>query len=224
MDKLAIIVPAYNEEKQISSTIEDLKNNNYLNIILVDDGSKDKTSELAEEKGATVLKHIINRGQGAALQTGISYALLHNFEIIITFDADGQHQAKDIKALVQPLLEKKADIALGSRFIKENNIPISRKILLKGSILVDWFFSKIKLTDTHNGLRALSRKAAEKIEITERGMAHASEIIQQIKANKLRYCEVPITIRYTEDTLKKGHGSFSQAAKVLCRLIWNKIT
>ena len=221
---IAIVIPAFNEEKNIAKVINDLKKNGYNDIIVVDDGSTDNTHSKALENGAIVLKHIINRGQGAALRTGIEYALKRGAKAIVTFDADGQHKAKDIKKLVVPIKKGIADVALGSRFIgkAKEKIPFSRKILLKIATLMIWFFYGTKMSDAHNGLRCFSPKAAEKIKITQDGMSHASEIIEEIVRNRLNYIEVPVEIRYTKTSLAKGHGSLAQAIKILWDMFWKK--
>lgn len=218
-----IIIPAYNEEKRIVEVIRELKSNNYKNIIVIDDGSRDNTGKIAEKEGVIVLKHILNRGQGAALQTGVNYALDNGADYIVHFDADGQHQAKDIENLLNPLKKGNFDVALGSRFLEGSaEIPKSRALFLKGSIIIDWLFSGLKLTDTHNGFRAFSRNAAKKINITEDGMTHASEIIQQIRDNRIKYIEVPVDIKYSKEIMKKGQSPF-HAINILFRLIFKKI-
>lgn len=222
MDPL-IIIPAYNEEKSISKVITDLKSNSYDNILVVDDGSKDKTAEIAKKHNVKVIRHFINRGQGAALQTGTEYALRNGTEVIVHFDADGQFLAEDIDDLIKALKEG-YDIALGSRFLEKKpvNIPLSKKITLKGGVLFTKIFSNISLTDTHNGFRAMTREAAEKIRITQDGMAHASEIIDQISKNKLKYREVPVTVIYSDYSISKGQSilnSFKIAFSLLIRKI-----
>jgi len=222
--KVFVVIAAYNEKDSISRVIEDLHKNSYRNVIVVDDGSKDNTPQIAERKKAIVLQHILNRGQGAALKTGIDFALTKGADIIITFDADGQHQAKEIKKLMKPVASGKVDIALGSRFIDhKSDMPLGRVILLKGSVLVQRLFYGLKLTDAHNGFRAFSRKAAQKIEITADRMAHASQIINEISKKKISYTEVPVTILYTKYSMEKGVGSFSQACKILWRMILDKL-
>lgn len=221
IDKVYFIVPALHEEKSIGKVIRGLKEHDYHKIVVIADGSNDKTAEKAEEAGAELLVHIINRGQGAALRTGIEYALEEGAEVIVTFDSDGQHQAKDIKRLLKALPGN--DIVLGSRFLQKNNIPFSRKVLLHGSRIVIWLFYGLWLTDAHNGLRAMTREAAKRIEIKSDRMEHASEIIGEIKRNKLRYAEVPMTVVYSDDTMKKGLGSYSGALKILGKMVLQKL-
>ena len=217
-----IVIAAYNEEKNISSVVKGLQKAGYSNIIVVDDGSKDNTFAVAEKTGATVLQHSINRGQGASLKTGIDYAVLQGADIIVTFDADGQHRVEDLPAMIKPVAEGKVDITVGSRFLKKTKVPLLRKLLLKGSVLVVWIFYRMKMTDAHNGFRAMSRKAAEKIDITCDRMAHASEIVEEIRKKNLNYREIPVTILYTEETLKRGHGSYFGAAKILGRMMFKR--
>jgi len=217
--KTFIVIPAYNEEKSITNVVKELKQNNYKNIVVIDDGSKDKTYEAAKREGVIVLKHILNRGQGAALKTGIDYALSNGTGIIVTYDADGQHSVKDIKNIIKPVKNKKVDIALGSRFLKKNKTPFIRKLFLKGGAFIIFLMYGIKLTDSHNGFRAMSRKAAEKIEIKSDGMEHASEILEQVKKKRLKYKEIPVTIKYTDYSVKRGQSTLN-SFKILFKMIF----
>jgi glycosyltransferase involved in cell wall biosynthesis len=180
----------------------------YPNVVVVDDGSRDNTSSEAKRAGATVLRHMINRGQGAALQTGIEYSVRHNADVIVTFDADGQHRVEDIGRLVGALRGNDADIAVGSRFLElQSKMPVIRRLLLRVATRFMRFTSGVPLTDAHNGLRAIRRRAAEKIHLTIDGMAHASEIVDQIYEKKMRVTEVPVVIRYSEYSMHKGQSS-----------------
>lgn len=220
-----VVIAAYNEAKTIGKVIDGLKKEGYSNIVVIDDGSKDKTFIEAKKHGAITLRHIINRGQGAALQTGITYSLLKNAKYIIHFDADGQHNPKDIEKLLIPIRSNKVDVCLGSRFLKKQKIPFKRKLILKGAVLIMWIFYGVRLTDAHNGLRAFSNKAAKRVIITSDRMEHASEIIEKIKTNNLKYKEVPVTIKYTKETLengRKGQGNFD-SLKILIKMILKKM-
>lgn len=218
-----IIIPAYNEEKMIDKVIEGIKKEGFSNIIVVDDGSTDNTSLAAKKSGAKVLRHVVNLGQGSAIETGLSYARKKNASIIVTFDADGQFLASEIKKVIKPILEKKADIVLGSRFLgKTINMPFLKKITLKLAIIFTDIFSDIKLTDTHNGFRAFSKKALNKIFINHSQMAHASDIIDQIKRNNLKYQEVPVTVVYSDYSIKKGQ-SILNGIKIIIDLIFEKL-
>lgn len=222
--KVFIVIPAFNEGSVIGDVINGIKNAGYENILVINDGSRDNTEHAARNAGAEVLSHIINRGQGAALRTGIEYLKEnHDPEVIVTFDADGQHQAEDIQRIVKPVLEENFDIALGSRFLEiENEVPAFRKILLKAGIVFTYFVSGIKLTDAHNGFRALGKKAIDSIQISQRGMTHASEIVEEIQAKNLRHKEIPVKILYTAYSKAKGQhasNSFKIASKILLRKI-----
>ncbi|MEM2916073.1 MAG: glycosyltransferase family 2 protein [Candidatus Woesearchaeota archaeon] len=224
-NKVFIVIAAFNEEHSVPKVIKGLRRAGYNNIVVVDDGSKDRTFEAALDAGATVLRHVVNRGQGAALQTGIDYALQEGADIIVTFDADGQHRVEDIPAMVKPVADGEVDITFGSRFLKkesQKNVPFLRKLYLKIGILVLLLFYGVRMTDAHNGFRALSRDAAKKIRITADRMAHASEIVEEVHRLNLKYREVPVIIRYTEETLKKGHGSFREGCRILYTMFVKK--
>lgn len=218
-----IVIAAYNEEHSIGHVVQGLVKAGYKNVVVVDDGSKDKTSEIAKKFTKHVVRHKFNQGQGAGLRTGIKYALKHGAEIIVTFDADGQHRVEDIPALIKPVANGEVDVALGSRFLKGgSDVPFFRKIILKIGILVVWLFYGIKLTDVHNGFRALSRKAAEQIEITMNRMEHASEILSEIKKKHLRYVEVPVVIKYTKYSQEHGQSSWN-ALKIFYKMLVHKL-
>lgn len=225
MKKVFIVIPAYNEESSIDLVLDSLVKGGYKNLVVVDDGSTDSTHKIASKHPIFLLKHPINRGQGAALKTGIDFAVLQGAEVVVTFDADGQHQVKDIKNLIDPVIKGEVDISLGSRFLKKSvsTVPLLRKIYLKIGALVILVMYGIKLTDSHNGLRALSRKAAEKIEIRCDKMDHASEIVEQIKKKKLRYREIPVDIRYTDYSVKHGQNYIINAFNIFLRMIFKKL-
>jgi glycosyltransferase involved in cell wall biosynthesis len=218
-----IIIPAYNEGKMIGKVVADIKKEGYKNIIVVDDGSSDNTYEVAKKAGAKVLRHVVNLGQGAAIETGLEYARQKKAEIVVTFDADGQFLASEIEKIIEPVIKRNVDVVLGSRFLgKAVNMPFLKKITLKAAIIFTDIFSDIKLTDTHNGFRAFSKKAINKIFINQRQMAHASDIIDQIKRHNLKYYEVPVTVLYSEYSMKKGQSIFN-AIKIFFDLIFDKL-
>ncbi len=213
-----IVLPAFNEEKKIGEVIRELKSKGYNNLVVIDDGSQDRTAEIAENYGADVLVHVINRGQGAALKTGIKYCLSKNADIIVTFDSDGQHLPEDISKLTKPIVNNEAEVCIGSRFLENTtNAPFIRRLFLRsGAVLLSKMY-KLNLTDSHNGLRALSRTAAQKINLTSDRMEHASELLEQISKNQLKYKEVPVTIQYTQYSLDHGQRSWA-AFKILYRM------
>lgn len=175
-------------------------------VIVVDDHSEDETAKLAFESGAIVIKHPMNLGQGAALQTGFNFALKEGADIVITFDADGQHRIEDALKMVEVIAADQADIVCGSRFLgaKSFNMPLSKKIWLRLATIFVRITTGVKVTDAHNGLRALSKKALKLISIKQNRMSHASEIISNIRKHRLRYKEIPVTILYTEYAIAKG--------------------
>lgn len=216
---LFIVIAAYNEAGAIGAVVRELRAA-YSNVVVVDDGSHDATAQTAHEAGAIVLRHLLNRGQGAALQTGIAYALRSGAEIVVTFDADGQHQPSDIPALARPIVAGEVDVCLGSRFLEHGgSVPFGRRMLLAGAIVFTRITSGLKLSDAHNGLRAFSRKAASMLDIHLDRMAHASELIDQIRSSGLPYREVPVHIRYTEYSLAKGQRSSAALRVALDYLI-----
>ena len=219
MDKVFVLIPAFNEEFSIGKVVKDLKKNGYENILVVDDGSSDNTKEAAEKAGALVLRHVINRGQGAALQTGMSY-LKDKADVVIHFDADGQHDPRQISRFLKKI--KRYDIVLGSRFLdSSSNVPLSKRVLLKAAIFVSFVMTGLRLTDTHNGFRALNKKALQRIYLNQDDMAHATEILDQIKSNNLKYCEVPVTIKYTRYSMSKGQ-SLLNSVRILLKNFYHK--
>ncbi len=218
----SIVIAAYNESRMIGAVVAELRAAGYP-VIVVDDGSRDDTAEAASSNGAIVVRHPINLGQGAALQTGIEFALEQGAETIVTFDADGQHRVADIPALCEALIKSQADFALGSRALGASvNAPLSRRILLK---LATWFTrlsTGMRVTDTHNGLRAMTRRGAQALKLRQNRMAHASELLQQIADSRLRYVEVPVTIQYSAYSLAKGQ-SLGDALTILIDLIARRV-
>jgi len=202
-----VVVPAYNEARVVAGVVAELKPDAH-RIVVVDDGSSDSTAEMAAECGAVVLRHPINLGQGAALQTGIEFALARGAELIVTFDADGQHRTADVARLIDALEAERADFALGSRFLGSAvNIPPLRRMLLRAATLFTRLTTGLALTDAHNGLRAMTRRGALRIRLRQNRMAHASEILGQIAASGLKYVEVPVTIDYSSYSRAKGQRS-----------------
>jgi glycosyltransferase involved in cell wall biosynthesis len=214
-----VIIPAYNEEKNIARVLAGLKKI-AANILVVDDASSDRTPEICRDQGVFCISHKINRDQGAALQTGNEAALDLGAEVIVHFDADGQMKPEEIADMVEPILNNKADITLGSRFINnKTKMPwTKRHLILKPAIIFNWIFTGIKLSDAHNGFRALSAEAAKKINIRQDGKSHASEILEQIYEHKLRWQEVPVEIIYNE----YGQG-FMGGLKIIKNLLLSRI-
>jgi glycosyltransferase involved in cell wall biosynthesis len=198
------VIAAYNEARVIGRVIADVQRHGY-HVAVVDDGSADATAEVARQAGAQVVQHPVNLGQGAALQTGVEYALERGADAVVTFDADGQHRAQDIASLLAALDQKGVDFALGSRFLGASiALPPSRRLLLKAATWFTRVTTGLALTDTHNGLRAMTRRGASRIALRQNRMAHASELLEQIARSGLGYVEVPVTIEYSAYSLAKG--------------------
>lgn len=229
MARVIAVIPAYNEESRVAVPVQDALSVCDA-VVVVDDCSTDRTGQAAYIAGAYVLRHVINRGQGAALQTATDFALHHlGADIVVHFDADGQMSASDIPHMIQPIVNDEADVVLGSRFLDKEveNMPVSRRAVHVGARLFTLLMSGIRLTDTHNGFRALSKDAAKKLRISLDRMAHASEILDLIVARKLRVVERPVTIRYTKETLAKSlraqGGSITRALRIVKDLIKKRL-
>jgi glycosyltransferase involved in cell wall biosynthesis len=225
--RVAVVIAAFNEGESIASVIaavpKKINTNDSVNVIVIDDGSRDETATVAKKVGAIVLRHPINRGQGAALKTGFEYAKIHNYDVVVTFDADGQHRPEEIEPMVNMLFSEKVDVVLGSRFLgSATNMRFSRKLTLKLGILFTRIVSRIKLTDTHNGFRAIRVSALKKMYLVQDRMEHASEIIDQIAKHKLSFVEFPVTIDYTPYSLSRGQKS-GAAIKIAGKVIASKM-
>ena len=205
-----VIIPVFNEAPEILYRIINQFSNDYF-LVIVDDGSA--ASYQLTRENAVLLKHATNKGQGAAIRLGIDYALKNGADYIATFDADGQHRLIDLQKMETVIQSKNYDIVIGNRFHSPTTgMPFIKKILLKGGVLLQNTVLGIRLADAHNGLRLFNKHAAEKIIITENRMAHASDIIYQIKLHNLSYCEVPIQVEYSSYAKKKGQSVFNSLA------------
>ena len=206
-DGVLVVIPAFNEGPVLAATIRDVAGVvPAQQIIVVDDASTDATAALARQEGACVLHHLLNRGQGAALATGIQAALRRGAQVVVTFDADGQHVAADIPAIVAPVLAGEAQVVLGTRFFPGGaaSIPPRRRWMLRLAVWFTRALCRMPVTDTHNGFRAFSAQAARAITIHEDRMAHASEILDEVRRHHLSYVERPVHIRYSAYSLAKG--------------------
>lgn len=213
--KIFCVIPAFNEEKTILEVINSVKP--YVSeIVVVDDGSEDSTARLVETQNiASLLRHIVNRGQGAALETGTEYALKRGADIIVHFDADGQFVAEEINDMVKLIKEGRADAVFGSRFLgKKSHLPFSKKyIIMPLARLINKILLGVDLTDPQNGFRALSREVAVNLKIEQRGMAHCSEILHKASAGGFKIREVPVTVVYNNFGQR-----FSEGLKIIKEL------
>ncbi len=221
MTRVAVVIPAYNEGRAIGNVVAALIARCDW-CIVVDDCSRDQTSDEALRAGARVLRHAVNRGQGAAILTGVHDALRLGADIIITFDADGQHDPADLDAMTAPVREGRADIVLGSRFLGRSiGMPVSRRLLLRGAVLVTRVLAGVWISDVSNGFRVFSRRAAGELTIVLDRFAHASEILEQIRTHGWRLVEVPVTVHYSEYSMAKGQSSWN-SLRILAELLMQR--
>lgn len=218
-----VLIPTYNEAEVILSTVEEVLQHGY-KVVLIDDGSTDNTRESLSGLPITYLRHKTNLGQGAALESGMAYARKYQPEVIVHFDADGQHRAADISSLLQPILGGNADVVQGSRFLSSSsskNIPFPKLLLLKLAVVFHGLLTGIWLSDAHIGLRALHVRAYKQVQFTLSGMGHATEFLMEVKKHKLRIAEVPVSVAYTPYSLKKGQGK-RNALKILREVLFKR--
>ena len=217
-----VVVPAFNEGRVVVDTIESLRAV-ATNIVVVDDCSSDDTALQLDGMSVTVLRHAVNVGQGAALQTGIEWALRHGALYLVTFDADGQHDPHDISPLLTTLIDQRLDIVLGSRFRGQAiGISRTRRLLLRTALAFTRLSTGLPVTDVHNGLRAFRATAAPALRITQDRMAHASEILDHIARARLSWAEVPTTVRYSGYSVTKGQTSLG-AIDILFELMFGRL-
>jgi UDP-N-acetylglucosamine---dolichyl-phosphate N-acetylglucosaminyltransferase len=218
---VAIVIPAYNEERTIIEVIRGLKRHGFARLIVVDDGSRDRTSKLASQEDVVLLRHILNRGLGGALGTGITASLRLGAEAIVTFDADGQHDPDDIARLLEPIKKEEADVVIGSRMLEPTGVPYPRRIANWTANIVTYLLFRGWTTDSQSGLRAFSSQAAARIQIMTSGMEVSSEIIAETIKHRLTRKEVPVQAIYTDYSLSKGQ-SFRVGLQTLRKLILAK--
>jgi glycosyltransferase involved in cell wall biosynthesis len=222
-DDVLVVLPAYNEANHIEKVIKRIHRFGFTQIVVIDDGSIDNTAELAEAAGAKVLRHIINRGPGAATETGFNFVRNHpQYKYCVTIDADEQHHPKDLSHLIEVLIEHNADMVIGNRFMKgTNNIPIIRVIYNGIANLMTYIFADSWVSDTQSGLKAFKRSALEKIKIKTNGYEFCSELIIKAQSHKLKIIETPITVFYTDMSMKKGQ-SLGNGFKTVVNLIQSR--
>ena len=223
MDNVWVIIPAFNEETVIADVVRKVRAR-FQHVVIIDDGSRDATAARARDGGAWVVRHPINMGQGAALQTGIDFALKKNAEYVATFDADGQHDIDDVVRMLALAKAQNLQIVLGSRFLgKVEGISVGRRLLLAMATVFTRVTTGLQLSDAHNGLRLIRRDAAHAIKLTHNRMAHASEILNQVARLKLRYRECGNTVIYTDYSRAKGQRA-SNAINILVDLIAERLS
>jgi polyprenyl-phospho-N-acetylgalactosaminyl synthase len=219
MNDTWVVIALYNEEQVIGDVVAQVRTA-FEQVVCIDDGSSDRSGDVAARAGARVVRHPINLGQGAALQTGFEYALADpGMKYVLTFDGDGQHQIADALGMVDRLRAGEADVVFGSRFLDERSKPtFGRKMVLRAAVGYTNMTTHTRLTDAHNGLRAISRPVLEQIKITQNRMAHASELVAQIGAAKASYVEHPVHILYSDYSKAKGQSLWN-SINILADLI-----
>ncbi len=218
-----VVIPAYQEAASLAGVVQRVRPFAE-RVVVVDDGSTDGTAEVARAAGATVLRHLINRGYGAALITGSTYALAQGAQVVVHFDADGQFEPSEIPRLVAALKLGVPSVALGSRFTGQViGIPWLRQLTLKAAILFTWAVSGLRLTDAHNGFRAFTAAAWRLMHFSQDRMAFSSEVVDELARRNIPWVEVPVTVRYTTASLRGSKQGKLPVLRIVKDLLLGKI-
>jgi polyprenyl-phospho-N-acetylgalactosaminyl synthase len=218
------VVPCFNEGAVLRDTVRGLLAEG-VQVVVVDDGSERPAAEICGDLPVHLLRHRVNLGQGAALQTGMDYALRAGADYLFHFDGDGQHDPKALGEMLTLLRSGTVDVVLGSRFLKPEHaraVPLAKRVVLRVGIAVSWLFSGLWLSDTHNGLRGFTSAAASRVRLREDGFGHATEILDEIRRTGVRYCEVPVWIRYSRYSQSKGQR-LSNGVNILIDLLLRRL-
>jgi len=212
--RVCIVIPAFNESSVIGDVISDViktfqSSPHQIEVVIVNDGSKDDTAQVASRHGATVINHILNSGAGGATATGLSYAQQNNFDIACTMDADGQHASKDVLKGVNQLIRRRADLLIGSRLINNQGMSKVKIIGNKGLSFITYLLFGINSTDSQSGLRIFSRKALEQLRWKTSGYEFCSEMLWRANQLHLAIDEYPIQAIYTEYSKSKGQNNWN---------------
>lgn len=222
MKKLLVMIPAYNEAQIIGKVLSRIPKRisgiQKIDTVVIDDGSLDKTSQVARKFKIYILRHLINRGLGATLATGFEYAKQRDYDFVITFDADGQHDPRDIRRIISPLLKKNIDVVVGSRLLQKHQMPFFRWLVNYLSNIYTYLLFNIWTSDSQSGLRAFSEKAYRRFTIRSQGMEVSSEIFREIRKLNLHFVEVPIQAIYTNYSLHKGQR-LTNAPNIVLKLM-----
>lgn len=223
---ISVVIPAYNEAPVIASVIGRVRACGFLRVIVINDGSSDDTARRAREAGAMVINHPINRGAGAAAQTGIAYARRQGLPYLVQIDADGQHFPEDIPVMAARMAETDCDIVIGSRWLGRNEgVPVSRIAYNRISNVFTNFFCRRNYTDSQSGMRLLNRRAIALLDLHLDGFGYCSEMIVQAEERKLKIEEVPIRVAYTDYSMSKGQDlqmGITTALNLLWKLIFQR--
>lgn len=225
MKAVYIVIPAYNEEQLIGKVVQQAAKEGYSSIIVVDDGSSDATGEVARAEGAIVIQHKLNRGKGAATRTGIDAAVRLGADIVVTIDGDGQHNPKEITQVLQPIFNGVCDVALGSREITTNTMPLHKVVHNKIANSITYLYSGIRVQDSQSGFRAYSRLACGLLDTISDSYEYESEIIQLVATHKLSYREVPISTVYTDYSTNKLHKQdITNGIRTVYKMVWKALS
>lgn len=218
--KILIVMPAHNEARMLKRVLSDVKKKGFKDILVVDDGSTDKTFQIAKQSRAKVVRHVVNRGLGAGLGTGFEYARRHDYDILVTFDADGQHKSDDIPRLLAKQKANSLDVVIGSRLLGKKDMPLKIRFLNFASNLITFILYQVWTTDSLSGLRCFNKVAIEKIDIRTDRMEVSNEFFKEIRKNKLRFGEIPIQAVYTDYSKAHSHqvSAFNVGLKMIFRL------
>ena len=226
MIRLVVIVPVFNESAVIYRVLKaipkKIRSVSEIDVAVINDGSTDNSQFEVKRAGFSTVDHVINRGLGAAIKTGMEYAKEREVDIMVTFDGDGQHDPSDIGKIILPIIQKKAELVIGSRFKKSKNVPLDRFFLNWFANVVTFLFYGVVTTDSQSGLRAFSKKALNVVDFKGERMDFSSEILLEAKRNNLKIAEVPIRAIYTEYSRKKGQTNLNAIptfARFLVRLL-----
>jgi UDP-N-acetylglucosamine---dolichyl-phosphate N-acetylglucosaminyltransferase len=222
VQRVVVVIPAYNEERTIVEVIRGLKQHGFTTLIVVDDGSSDRTGALAADEGVIRLRHLLNRGLGGALGTGLRAAVRLGAEVIVTFDADGQHDPNDIRRLLHPIDVGEAEVVIGSRMLDPRGMPYQRRMANWLANVLTYLLFGGWTTDSQSGLRAFSSRAATQMQLRTTGMEVSSEIIAEAVRHRLPWKEVPVQAIYTAYSLSKGQ-SVRVGVQTLRHLILAKV-
>lgn len=214
-----VVVPALNEGDRIGGVIKKLTHFGFHNVVVVNDGSTDHTSDaIPNIPGVFELKHIVNLGPGASTMTGIRFALNQGAQYIATIDADHQSDPSDLNHLISAMEEQShIDLMIGSRFLKKNEIPFTRRVYNLIGNMISFVITGLYVTDSQSGFKIMTRRFAEKLNIDYNGFEFCIDIIKKAKMNRFKVAEAPVSVVYTKETMAKGQ-SFRQGLLMLGRL------
>lgn len=215
--RCVIVIPAYNEAPTVGEVVGLVRKQGFRDVIVVDDGSTDGTADMAKAAGALVVRHPINRGAGAATRTGFEAARQLGADVLVTLDADGQHDPAEISRLMSPLLAGEADVVVGARYLLRGRMPLMTRLFNVIANAVTWALSGVWCSDSQSGFRAYSRRAVERLDIRSSGFEFCSEVSRELKQMRLAMVEVPVTTHYPSQEPDKGQN-YSTGLETVLRL------